>query len=120
MKKNIFLIFFVLLFFGFTSLSCFAQTSNNEQRIIGTWVNEANGRLLVLNSNGTGTSGVANIKYGVAGDKIALVYTDGTTYVFEFSISSDGRTLILFDGPLNIFDAAGMDKSNGALYRKRA
>jgi len=58
MKRNF---VFVLLFFAFSSFSCFAQSSNNDQRIVGTWICTDTGNssdssyTLVFNTNGAGS-----------------------------------------------------------------
>jgi hypothetical protein len=37
MKKNLIFVIGVLLFIGFVSVNCSAQSSNNDQRLVGTW-----------------------------------------------------------------------------------
>jgi len=123
MKRNLIFALGFLLFFGFVSVNCNAQSSNNEQRIVGTWVDETNGSTTTFNANGTGTgTGEGAItsgtfKYGVAGNKIAVVLSDGrdsVTFVFDFYISSDGKTLIL-TAPVVEVGPGG----NGSLLRKK-
>ena len=73
MKSKLVLGFVFLLIFGFSSFSCFAQSSNNDQRIVGTWVYTSGGfnRTLVFNANGSGTHNdtegkEGNFTYGVS------------------------------------------------------
>jgi len=73
---------------------------NNEQRIIGTWATP-DGKTLVFNANGTLTwkesDGKTNVyKFGVTDTMLA--YQDLHVKVFNISISSDGKTLIMNDG----------------------
>ena len=108
-KVQYFRIIFFLLVFGFISISCLnAQSSNNEQRLVGTWTSLLNNATLVFNSNGsvTGVDSIMELvtygqgttfsNYAAAGDKI-LFYTPNTTarITFDYRVSSDGRTLIL-------------------------
>ena len=58
MKRKLIFALWVLLFFDFISINCSAQSSTNDQRIVGTWVYTASiGQTytLVFNANGSGT-----------------------------------------------------------------
>ena len=114
-------ILFFLFVFGITFFGCngnesngvFAQSSNNEQRLIGTWINNSNRSTVTFNSDGS-MSGISTmapisgsnwrhdaVRYAVAGDKIVIYFryedrestivTDGG----DFRISNDGQTLII-------------------------
>ena len=79
--------------------SSVAQSTNNAQRIIGTWVDNGSGKTWVFNANGT-VSGydedddAFTYNFGVADTKLAIL-DRGDLDIFNISISSDGRTLIL-------------------------
>jgi len=98
MKKV--LVFSVLIFVFSGAL--FAQNANITQRIVGTWVDDR-GRTWVFNANGTcATEGsrTTDEKYGVTDTKLAISDSDyGTkdvvTMIYDISMSSDGKILIL-------------------------
>jgi sugar lactone lactonase YvrE len=75
------------------SVETYAQSTNYEQRLIGTWV-DANGETWVFNADGTGARGTRNLKYGAINGKIVLHQgTSGVSY--EYIFSQDGRTLLI-------------------------
>ena len=109
-KILIFVLVFGIILVGHDgSAGIYAQSSNNEQRLVGTWTNINNNSTIVFNSNGTMTYGSDNYKYGAAAYKLALYESSNkrgyTDEVFEFFISTDGRTLILIDtdGDAHVF-----------------
>jgi len=84
-----------------------AQSANNEQRIIGTWILKArsllqsyqvikwvfsdDGTLIVTNSDGTHEH-----EFVVTDTMLACKSIDNINYaVYNMSISSDGKTLLL-------------------------
>jgi hypothetical protein len=76
--------------------SCIAQNANNDRRIIGTWVNNSDNAQWVFNSNGTGTRGSDNFRYGITDTMLAILDNGSSrVYAYSCSISSDGKTLIL-------------------------
>jgi len=92
MKKALIFSIIILVLCG----SCFAQNTNNAQRIIGTWVDPSGNTTWVFNANGTLTqtwsSGESsNYKFGVTE---TMLYFDRA---YSYSISSDGKTLILVE-----------------------
>ena len=89
MKK--FGICLVLVFIVIGS-SCFAQSNNDAQRIVGTWVDQGGYDEYVLNSNGT-CSGRHNGRYFISGGKLIF----STNAIYDYYLSSDGRTLFLID-----------------------
>ena len=118
MKGKLVLGFAVLLFFGFSSFSCFAQSSNNDQRIVGTWVytdSDGDTFTYVFNANGSGTykaTYTAASKAGASAEEIARAeavksFTYGFSVVGEMMsdngpsgkiyFSPDGRTLFISD-----------------------
>jgi len=111
MKKNLII---ALLFFGFVSINCSAQSSVNDQRIVGTWVNNDLGNVtIVFNANGSGSIKViyhndikkegfsdyeASFTYGISMTGLlrhtgyksdGIIDITGTLY-----FSPDGKTLI--------------------------
>jgi len=91
----VFLIVGVVFFGACSAQSVNAQNSNIGQRIIGTWIDQ-DGGTWVFNTNGTLTWGSGEKKFGVTDTQLAIIENNGRNfYVFNISISSDGRTLIL-------------------------
>ena len=96
------------------------QASNNEQRLVGTWVAVNDSSTWVFNSDKTGTTTIRRIsfKYGAAESKVVIFFDNNPAAVADFSVSSDGRTLILsglngFQNPLGIGTSAWLfQKSN--------
>ena len=108
MKKAFVFIFFVIVISGV----CFAQNTNNEQRIIGTWALNTDRRpapeTWTFNANGTLSvslnPGNVTYKYGLTDRALITIVTDaasskrikvGSSQTYNYSISSDGDTLIL-------------------------
>jgi len=102
-KILVFVLVFGIVLFGCNgngSAGVYAQSSNNEQKLIGTWTNINSNTTIVFNSNGTGTWDGRNFKYGAAVNKLVLYYSgNSSSYsgAYEFYISIDGKTLILID-----------------------
>jgi hypothetical protein len=121
MKGKMVLAFGVMLFFGIVFAGCGKGTANgtgepDTEKLLGTWVDEADGTTMVFNSDGTVSDGEGtSFKYGTAGGKMAFVVTQGTrtvTSVMDFQLSSDGKILILSWGSANV------TSDNGSLLRK--
>ena len=89
MKKKV----FVFLFFVLTLGVCFAQTAANERRIIGTWIDH-NKQTWTFNANGNLTYKGVGLKFGATGTQLAILEDDSELAVYDYSISSDGNTLI--------------------------
>jgi hypothetical protein len=95
MKRAV--IFIVLAIVAIASSA--AQSANNAQRIIGTWVDNGSGKTWVFNANGT-VSGYDEdddafvYKFGATDTKLAII-DSGDLDIFNISISSDGKILIL-------------------------
>ena len=121
----------VLVFLGFTSFSCYAQSSSNDQRIVGTWTFTSRfesdaSTTFVFNANGSGTirstgggeTFEGTFTYGISlGGRIYFLLdynTNGNVFRFlreigdAFYFSPDGRTLIL-ETP----------ETGGMVFRKR-
>ena len=83
-----------------------AQSTNNEQRLVGTWTNLHGGPNVVFNEDGTitglpaPTSGWAiPTHWAAAGNIVILFRTDrNERSMVVFNISSDGRTLTFTGG----------------------
>jgi len=102
-----------VLVFGIVFLGCngnggsgvYAQSSNNEQRLIGKWTNSIDGSItVVFNADGSMSGLFDYSKYFIAGDKL-LLFSNGkqngiwlkSTDIYDLRISTDGRTLIIID-----------------------
>jgi len=102
MKKSVFFIGFFLLIV----LGLFAQASNDDQRLAGTW-NDLHGFgiIMVLNADGTmqlrGAAttfdGFVPTHWVAAGDKLLLFIAGSNRQraIRYFNLSSNGRTLII-------------------------
>ena len=97
MKKAV--IFFVLAIVLISF--CAAQSTNDAQRIVGTWVSE-NGITLVFNVSGTGTSSGfsvssanGNIFWGLSiSGGICIIYPNGLCSEKIYYLSPDGQRMI--------------------------
>jgi len=94
LKKTLFLLFAILIYFVILSPELLAQSSNNEERIIGTWVDENDGSIWIFNANGTGTMDGDIFKYGIAQNKIGMVI-NSESFVFDYTLSSNGNILLI-------------------------
>jgi uncharacterized protein with beta-barrel porin domain len=90
MKKAV--IFFVLTMVVLSS--CIAQNVNNERRVVGTWTDHE-GETWVFGADGKLTCDGEEIKYVVTDTELATLEDDGTLAIFNISMSSDGKNLIL-------------------------
>jgi len=90
MKKRI----FFLLFAFALNISLFAQSTDNEHIIIGTWTNNTTGSTWVFTTDGNLTIGTDRFTFGVTDDKLAIL-ENRNLRVFNVSMSSDGKTIIL-------------------------
>ena len=98
MRKRFLLVVFATL----VIVSVFAQSTDNASRLVGTWVlnNEGNARW-VFNADGTLIRNNQTDRYGATETVIAIksaTGAPGTVAVYMYSISADGRTLILYTG----------------------
>ena len=94
MKKRILLVVLTTL----VIVSVFAQSTDNASRLVGTWINNVSNARWVFNANGTLAIGNQTHRYGATETFLAIKYARsaiGAVTVFEYSFSSDGRTLIL-------------------------
>ena len=100
MKRKLIFSLGILLFLGFVSVNCSAQSSTNDQRIVGTWVGTYNGKTdtYVFNANGSGTNTYDgknyNFTYGVSIDGVIRIIADDYDETYKIYFSPDGRTLI--------------------------
>jgi hypothetical protein len=98
MKKAV--IFFVLAVV--VVFSCIAQSANYQQKILGTWTDHK-GEIWVFGADGRATvSGGHLCYYGVTDTKLAVCDSyygnlNADIMIYNISISSDGKTLILND-----------------------
>jgi len=108
MKKTVLLGLFVILQ-TFVFMSCeqsnsnstlYAQSSNDAQRIVGTWSTEDGTTTITFNANGTvtttGNRVVANGDYMVANSKL-ITHSRGSDYaeIRDYFISANGRILVI-------------------------
>jgi len=105
MKRKLIFTLGILLLFSFITVNCNAQSSTNDQRIVGTWVgtsSSGNTITWVFNANGSGTYTTSNgtsesFTYGLSiGGEIKIVYD-------RYDSSSDGKIYFSFDGRTVIF-----------------
>ncbi|MCL1947237.1 MAG: hypothetical protein FWF51_08845 [Chitinivibrionia bacterium] len=89
--------------------------SQNDSRVIGTWINVENNVKIVFNSDGTGTgwhksvSDNKSFKYGTVGNKITVAYILGKsddektdTDEIDYVISNDGKTMIFTNNYISL------------------
>ena len=88
---------FLMISMAITSL-CYAQSSNDAQRILGTWANQD--ASITFNSNGTYTgSFLGDGNYFFSNNKLILYMTDYfSALIYNYYFSSDGRILVLEKG----------------------
>jgi hypothetical protein len=85
------------MFFGLLSVQNInAQSTDDTQRIVGTWVSDVVGSY-TFNVNGTVSSTVyGNGKYFISNSKLLLHFS--RTFAMEYYLSPDGRILVTVDG----------------------
>jgi hypothetical protein len=100
--KRVFVLFIVgvVLFGAFSAQNANAQNANNQERIIGTWVESAGGGIWVFNDNGTltitGDSGSSSeYKFTVADTRLNLTDTNGRLEIWNIQMFSDGLELAI-------------------------
>ena len=114
-KKVIFSAMIICFLMLNVNVALFAQISNNEERLVGTWTNLHDNSTITFNADGSVTgfrtiveglnaSGAAlrfshvPSRYAVADDQIVLFSPndrEALSFIFDYRISNDGRTLIL-------------------------
>jgi len=123
MKSKTFWGIFVLLFFYLFSTGLYAQSSNNEQRLVGTWILEAPflgdseyliNSVFTFSSNGTlsivSSTKRMNGKWAINANKMVFIL-DGddihlSLFSYEFYITSNGDTMLLTVSDVNLFEMA--------------
>jgi len=94
-NKLIFIPIFLLLFI---STGLLAQSSNDAQGLVGTWVNEEDDdHFLIFYPNGTASNDRDEIVNWFVTDNKVTIIEDGDLDTVEFNISPDGNTLFLID-----------------------
>jgi len=104
MKKALAFLVVGFVFFGSCSVqNAYAQSSNDAQRIVGTWV-LGNGSSYIFDANGTysytssrDSSFNSNGKYFISGSKIIMKISDSddAARAYDFYISTNGRILAI-------------------------
>jgi len=94
MRKNVTLGVFVLLLFTIVSINGFAQSTNNDSRLTGTWIDMDGTSTILFNSDGTGSMDGQRIQFGAIEGKMVL-YVRNEQIVIDYIISNNGNTLIL-------------------------
>jgi hypothetical protein len=84
MKKVIVFLFLVMVLLG----SC-----STKQKFAGTWIGD-DGELWIFTGDGKLIVEGERARYSTAGKQMSISI-DGDTVIFDFSISSDGKTLLL-------------------------
>jgi len=126
MKRKLIFALGILLFFGFVSVNSFAQSSTNDQRIVGTWVGGVAGPsragsetpqttttlTIVFNANGSGTCTFSSGQQGtftycvsITGEIIFLEKSGESGRMRDGKIyfSPDGKILYFETGLLTVF-----------------
>ena len=108
-KKLIFSVMLVCLLVLNSNDLLFAQSSNNEQRLVGTWTALHNSNMtIVFNSNGTMSTGLnfdgfQPTHWAAAGDRLFVYIPNSSNRAIRsIHISSDGRTLIVITQRLDL------------------
>ena len=119
MKRNCILMFIIILFFCFISSGLYAQSSNCERRIIGTWIciNEpdytwvfsADGKLAYNKPDGSNSG---TYSYSVIDTKLVIM-VESNVQIYDIYLSSDGTKLLLIGG-LNV---NGWSRGGPGYYR---
>jgi len=93
LMKKVVLIVLAMVVIG----SCAAQSASNDaQRIVGTWNDNVGGDTWVFSANGNLSVGSYNLKFGATNTQLAVIDSErGNFTLYSFSMSSDGKTLIL-------------------------
>ena len=101
MKKVLVLLIVGFVFFGCTAQNVNAQSSNDAQRIVGTWKNTRNDTF-TFNSNGTflitrgdGAPGTLNGDYFLSGSKLVVNERANGVMFWDYFLSTDSKTLVL-------------------------
>ena len=96
MKKAFSFLIVGVVFFGIFSVQTLsAQSANDAQRIVGTWVDSRNDITVTFNADGTVTGDVRG-DYFISGMKL-IVFERGSYYscALDFYISPNGRVLVI-------------------------
>jgi len=114
MKKYLVFTFFVIVFFGTCSLqNVSAQSTNDAQRIVGTWrIEDGDGHFqgtFIFNGNGSfvrnGSSGNAIINgsfFISTNNRLIMRFpANDRVSIFDYYLSTDGRILVLNYGDGN-------------------
>ena len=115
MKRNLIFAFWVLLFFGFAVVNCVAQSSNNDQRIVGTWNISVEGITIpvVFNANGSGSSTFTDSR----GTSVQYTFSYGIflsgTIGFADFVGTSRNVFILGDFEFRLWEFL---RSNSALF----
>ena len=89
MKKVLFSSLFIL---AFSSL-CFAQNTKIDQRITGLWIN-SDDDIWIFGSDGKLIMDDVELRYSITDTQLSII-KDSDNITFNFSISPDGKTLLL-------------------------
>ena len=103
MKKVFISIISLVLLFGFITVNSYAQSSLNEQRLVGTWILgwvdlALREKIWVFNANGTFTVNGEPLRWFTNAYKLVFIDEfDQVEWYVDFFLSPDGRTLVLVD-----------------------
>jgi len=97
MKKALVFLFVGIIFFGCFVQNANAQSTNDAQRIVGTWRDSNNGITFTFNTDGTFTSSENERgNYFLSGTKLVWIYRgDSYAWSINYFISPNGRILVL-------------------------
>jgi hypothetical protein len=90
MKKTI---IFYVLFFAILGL-CFGHNTGIEQQLLGTWIDDV-GRPWIFSAKERLSFNGVDLKYVVANEKLGIMDNNNKFVIYNMSMSSDGKTLLL-------------------------
>ena len=103
MKKRCFCF---IVFFCFNLVICIAQSPNNEEHLMGRWIDESDNSLIwTFNSNGILNIGVQTFNYLVDRNKLIVIFMTETNQIntieLFFVFSNNGRLRLSYYENLN-------------------
>ena len=87
----------ILLALGFGNVGCYAQSTNDDTKLLGTWVDIDGSTTYVFTTDGIVTINDIGYRYGAVNGKLVIYYQgrDNNQQAYDYFISRDGKILIL-------------------------